>query len=74
MRGLPLFLAALTLIIGIATPAMAATPQKISESAMISTRGEQTEWRFRTTNGYLEKRLWSLTYNRWLTDWERVAS
>lgn len=30
---------------------------------------EETMWYFRTTNGYLEKRLWSITQGRWLTDW-----
>ena len=32
-------------------------------------RAEQTEWYYRINNGVLEKRLWSITYLRWLTDW-----
>ena len=32
-------------------------------------RAEQTEWYYRINNGVLEKRLWSITYGRWLTDW-----
>ncbi len=32
-------------------------------------RAEQTEWYYRINNGVLEKRLWSITYQRWLTDW-----
>ena len=32
-------------------------------------RAEQTQWYFRINNGVLEKRLWSITYQRWLTDW-----
>ncbi len=32
-------------------------------------RAEQTEWHYRINNGVLEKRLWSITYGRWLTDW-----
>ena len=32
-------------------------------------RAEQTEWYYRINNGVLEKRLWSVTYLRWLTDW-----
>ena len=32
-------------------------------------RAEQTQWYYRINNGVLEKRLWSVTYQRWLTDW-----
>ena len=35
----------------------------------ITTRVEQTEWIYRNNNGVVEKRLWSYTYGRWLTDW-----
>lgn len=30
---------------------------------------EQKEWVYRINEGYVEKRLWSLTYGKWLTDW-----
>ncbi len=30
---------------------------------------EQREWVWRINNGYYEKRLWSHTYGKWLTDW-----
>lgn len=33
-------------------------------------RAEQKEWRFRILNGIRQKRLWSITYGKWLTDWE----
>lgn len=32
-------------------------------------RAEQTQWYYRINNGVPEKRLWSITYQRWLTDW-----
>lgn len=32
-------------------------------------RAEETAWYFRVLNGIVQKRLWSLTYGRWLTDW-----
>ena len=32
-------------------------------------RVEQTKWYFRMRNGVAEKRLWSITYGIWLTDW-----
>lgn len=34
-----------------------------------SVLAEQTVWRTRIYNGKLQKRLWSYTENRWLTDW-----
>lgn len=35
-------------------------------------RKEETEWAFRKNpvTGELEKRLWSNTYGKWLTEWE----
>lgn len=32
-------------------------------------RAEVTEWRYRIYNGVSQKRLWSVTYAKWLTDW-----
>ena len=34
-----------------------------------STQAEETQWYFRTHNGVLQKRLWSFTQGKWLTDW-----
>jgi len=33
---------------------------------------EQTEWYYRVVDGYLQRRLWSLTWGKWLTEWEWV--
>lgn len=33
------------------------------------TRQEQFKWYYRVVNGKEQKRLWSLTYLRWVTDW-----
>ncbi len=32
-------------------------------------RVEEVGWIYRNNNGVIEKRLWSYTYGRWLTDW-----
>lgn len=32
-------------------------------------RAEQTQWKYKYVNGVFCKRLWSVTYNRWLTEW-----
>lgn len=42
-------------------------PTSSSEEAMPC--AEQREWYYRINNGYYEKRLWSITYGKWLTDW-----
>lgn len=36
----------------------------------IQTRSEAKEWRYRFVNHKSQKRLWSITYQKWLTDWE----
>ncbi len=30
---------------------------------------ERVKWYYRTNNGVLEKRLWSITYGHWITAW-----
>ncbi len=35
----------------------------------ITPQGEETIWYTRRYNGKRQKRLWSITYQRWLTDW-----
>lgn len=37
--------------------------------SVVAPRAEETEWVYRIHNGYYEKRLWSITYGKWLTDW-----
>ncbi len=57
---------ALTLFCTGITPAMASTPP--SEGGAV-TYAEEVRWYFRTRDGVEEMRLWSLTYQYWLTDW-----
>lgn len=35
----------------------------------VAPRAEETVWYFRNYNGQLQKRLWSITEEKWLTDW-----
>lgn len=37
---------------------------------VITPYAEQTEWRYRLVDGKAEKRLWSITYGKWLTNWK----
>ncbi len=34
---------------------------------------EETKWYYRTENGVLQRRQWSLTYGKWLSEWTEVA-
>lgn len=37
-------------------------------------RWEETKWYYRITDdGLFQRRLWSLTYGYWLTDWETIG-
>lgn len=46
-----------------------------SEAAPIAeeSRAEETEWVFRWYDGMIQRRLWSITYGYWLTDWETIG-
>ncbi len=51
-------------------PVFYANSVQLSQDDSVSpTRAEETKWYYRTVNGVLQKRLWSVTYGRWLTDW-----
>lgn len=43
-------------------------PQTVSDGE-ITPMAEETVWYFRNYNGQLQKRLWSITEGKWLTDW-----
>lgn len=39
-----------------------------------STRAEETKWYYRITeDGLFQKRLWSITYGYWKTDWITIG-
>ncbi len=40
-----------------------------AEDSGIAPHAEETVWCTRVHNGILQKRLWSITNGRWLTDW-----
>ena len=47
--------------------AQAALPTSIEDPVVPA--AEQTVWYTRVYNGKLQKRLWSITWGEWLTDW-----
>ena len=46
-------------------------PASIVED-IITPTAEETVWYTRIYNGMLQRRLWSVTYGKWLTEWEDV--
>ena len=44
-------------------------PVSCAAGSTVSPQAEETMWVHRIYNGNYEKRLWSITYNKWLTDW-----
>ena len=47
-----------------------ATVVNNTQEASIVPYAEETQWYFRIVDGRLQKRLWSNTYAKWLTEWE----
>lgn len=47
----------------------------VSENTLGSaeTKSVQVKWCYRTYNGVRQKCLWSITENKWLTDWMDVS-
>lgn len=41
----------------------------LTSTSQVTPRAEQTEWHYRMYNGHAQKRLWSITEGKWLTDW-----
>lgn len=66
-RVLALFLALMCMFTMIATPALAYDPPSGEDQAI--TYSDTVRWYFRMNNGVKEMRLWSITQQRWLTDW-----
>jgi hypothetical protein len=44
----------------------------LSVPSIMSADWEEVEWVHAIKDGYFWKRLWSITYGEWLTDWIRL--
>lgn len=71
MKKIVSFLLALSIVFSFGLTAFAdvQVPAGNDPESTIEPRLEETEWVYRVYNGNLEKRLWSNTYGKWLTDW-----
>ncbi|MFP3156352.1 hypothetical protein LQZ18_18390 [Lachnospiraceae bacterium ZAX-1] len=50
-----------------ATEPQLSNPAPASEQ--ITPRAEKTQWYYQSVGGRLQKRLWSITYGVWRSDW-----
>lgn len=82
MKKLVSLFLALVLLVSLSVPAFAETANDPAAEEVVSvsadpgkpTRLEETEWYYRITeSGLIQKRLWSLTYGYWLTDWITIG-
>ncbi len=49
--------------------AVASEPSFSIQETNLSERVNEVVWKYRTYNGKRQKRLWSVTYQKWLSDW-----
>lgn len=68
-KPLLFILAALCCLNVMAVSAAASQVPEITENSIVSPQAEEREWIYRIYEGKYQKRLWSLTYGYWLTDW-----
>lgn len=71
MKKFASMLLAIIICFAVSIPALAAEQPGYTETAggEIVVYAVQTQWYYRVYNGQAQKRLWSITYGYWLTDW-----
>lgn len=82
MKKLISLLLSLVLILSLSVPVFADFASEPMDNDYVSVgkepggpmRPEETMWFYRTTeSGLFQKRLWSITYGYWLTDWITIG-
>lgn len=70
MKKLIALISAISLLLSFSTVAAFAAPEAPLDNTPSISRTEEVTWKYRTLeDGRRQKRLWSITYSRWLTDW-----
>jgi hypothetical protein len=46
--------------------------EALGTSGIMALEWEETEWILASKDGYFWKRLWSITYGEWLSEWIRL--
>ncbi|MBR4731596.1 MAG: hypothetical protein IK081_02405 [Lachnospiraceae bacterium] len=75
-KGIKVFLGIMIATMLLGMPVLAEGPE--GEGGEVITlegddRAEVFMWFYRTYNGMVQKRLWSVTYEYWVTDWIDVG-
>jgi len=75
IRLLSLYMVLITLL-SVTPPVLAAgnVSSSVASNEQVTPRIDETGWFFRTYNGLFQKRLWSYTEGKWLTDWITVGT
>lgn len=78
MKRIICFLVVLVLCISFSVPVFADFGSSIDENNSLSistddTRAEETVWYYRIYDNLYQKRLWSITYGYWKTDWITIG-
>lgn len=68
-RPMLFLLAALSCLSVMAMPAAAMEIPQEPDNSVVYPNAEEFEWVYRELDGKYQKRLWSLTYGYWVTDW-----
>ena len=76
MKFLRVFITFLLIVQLLATSVLAAAP--VAQEPVTTDAGEsevmpcveETQWYYTVIDGVIYKRLWSITYDKWLTEWE----
>lgn len=63
------FLAMMMIACSLALPAAAEAPAPADNTSAAEPRIEELEWIYRYHDGKYQRRLWSITYGVWRTDW-----
>lgn len=69
-RILAIFIAVMCAVTLLVAPVQAYAPPSGEDQAV--TYSDTVRWYYRNNNGVMEMRLWSITQQRWLTDWVPV--
>lgn len=70
-KSMLFFLAALSCLSIMATPVAAMDIPETTDDTIITPQAEEVEWIYRQViaTGKYQRRLWSITYGYWKTDW-----
>lgn len=68
-KWLAVILIVSSLMVPISALEVADAKDTLAKPGTVAPMAEEVEWCFRKYEGKWQKRLWSITYGRWLTDW-----